>query len=193
MKNKGEFMFKYFSEIDLDNIKIEKLNYDNLNLTNGFSCGNLEFDFFLQGNAIEEHRVSTYLILYNNDLLGFFSLSANGIYIEDNDNSEISYISSAIEISYFALEKKYHHVSYNEEEEKKGTKFYLSDVLISKILEFISNYIIDIVGAQFIILYSVPEAESLYSRNEFKSFENYMKKSNKPYLRECIPMYIKSR
>lgn len=186
-------MFKYFSEINLDDIKIEKLNYDNLNLTIGFSCGNLDFDFFLQEDAIEEYKFSTYLILYNNNLLGFFSLSASGINIEDNDNSDISYISSAIEISYFALEKKYHHISFNKEEEDKKTKFYLSDVLISKILEFISSYIIDIVGAQFIILYSVPEAESLYYRNDFNNFENYMKRSNKPYLRECIPMYIKSR
>lgn len=186
-------MFKYFSEINLDEIKIEKLTYDNLILTKGFSCGNLDFDFFLQEEAIDDYKVSTYLILYHDNLLGFFALSANGIYIEDDDNDEINYISSAIEISYFALENKFHHISYNEEEEKKGTKFYLSDVLISKVLEFISNYIIDIIGAQFIILYSVPEAENLYARNEFKNFESYMKKSNKPYLRECIPMYIKSK
>lgn len=183
-------MFKYFSEINLDEIHIEALNYDNHYLIKGFSCGNINFDEFLHEDAIYEHRVVTYLIVYQNNLLGFFAISASGI---NKIEEGINYNLSAIEINYFALENKYHHISFNEEEEKKKTKFYLSDVIFSKILNFISNNIINIVGAEFIVLYSVPEAVDLYTRNEFKNFEEYMNCSNKPYLRECIPMYIKSK
>ena len=81
--------------------------------------------------------------------------------------------------------------SHCEISKKEGIKFYLSDFLFTKVLEYITNDIIEVIGITFITLYSVPEAESLYRRRKFEYFGDFMIANNKRYLDGCIPMYIK--
>lgn len=194
-------MFKYVNEIDENKLLMQPLTRDNYDLVKGLSCRNEILDDFLINDAIYERGTRTYLFIYDDEgskkILGFFSLSASGVslisYKEGKGvkEEEQRYNASGVEIANFALDSEFHHMYWSEISKKEGIKFYLSDFLFTKVLEYITNDIIEVIGITFITLYSVPEAESLYRRRKFEYFGDFMIANNKRYLDGCIPMYIK--
>lgn len=187
-------MFKYCCEINLDNIILKPLTKDNFYLVKGFCCENEVFDNFLLKEALFDNSTKTYLILYENILLGFFSLSASGISIinDSHENKESHRFNiSAIEISHFALNKHFHHLYYDRQAKEENEKYFLSDICLEYILTYIVENVTTIIGAKFIILYSIPKAESLYKRLDFKNFESFMIPNHKRYYEGCTAFFLK--
>lgn len=194
-------MFKYFEEIDIEKIKIESLTKENYYLVKDFCCGNEVFEEFLIKKSLTDYKTRTYIFVYHNEdkkiLLGYFGLSASGISIMNDGRQDIEKAKAkkfnmpAIEITHFALCEQFHHMFWDAEAEVEKEKYYLSDILLLQLLKYIISDVLLVVGASFIVLYSVPEAESLYRRSEFVSFEDFMIPDNKRYLDECIPLYLK--
>lgn len=194
-------MYKYAIEIDENDIEIEKLDKKHNDITKTFECGNDYMDEFLKKNAINDRLSTTHLFIdkKNNLLLGFFSLSASGVSLNmSNPNVERSkknrFNISAIEISYFALNKPFKHMFFDEITEKENENYFLSDILFEKVIE----YIIELrkyIGFRNIILYSVPNSKDenrpldIYERFNFASFTDYMEKNNKRFLEGCIPLF----
>lgn len=179
----------YIKEIKTENIKIEPFTIKHSGLVKGFFCDNEYIDNYIHNEALTDRKAKTYLFIYDNQLLGFFSISAKGISI--NNEPKKPFNLPSIEISYFALDQKYHHMYYNEQSEIELDKFYLSDVLFVLTTKFIKEEIATRVGAMFVTLYSVPRAEDLYKRNDFMNFEPIMLAENKSKLEGCIPLYAK--
>lgn len=181
---------KYYEEMNLNKISFEPLTDDNYHLVEGFSCGNAYFNEFLFYDAMYETSSKIYLIVYDNDtLLGFFGLSATGITtIRESEHVKETFNRPAIEITYFAINNEFKHMWYNEKAKKDGNKVYLSNIIFSKLVRFIQQDVRDILGFEFIILYSVPEAVKFYRKHEFQNFDEYMIPGNKQYLSNCTPM-----
>lgn len=191
-------MFKYCNEIEIDHIKIEPLTRDNYYLVRGFSCKNEVLTDFLQKKALSDNGTKTYLFTYsdlcNKYLLGFCSFGSPGISFYNDYNAPKEqarrFSVSAIEINYFALDAKYSHMFWDEEAESENDEYFLSDILLNIAIKFIITNIRSVVGAIYILLYSIPKALGLYKRNGFKEFEDFMIPSYKRYLEGCIPMYL---
>lgn len=194
-------MFNYVEEINLEKIKIESLTEDNHHLVKDFCCSNDVFEEFLVIKALSSNDTRTYLFIYDNEkeriLLGYFSISASGISIMNDGRSDAEKVGvrkfnmSAIEISHFALCEQFQHMFWDEGSKIENYKFYLSDVLFLELMKYITNEVLSVIGAAFIVLYSVPKAENLYRRNEFMSFEDFMIPDIKRYLEDCVPLYLK--
>ena len=176
---------QYYNEININNIKIEPLTEQNDYLVEGFSCGEIDFDKFIYYDALG-NECKIYLILYKNIMLGFFGITATGIITNkmENDNIKEIYNEPAIEINYFAIDVNYQHKIISTE-----NKLYYSNLIFYNILYFINN--IDILGFEFIVLYSVPSAINFYKKHGFKEFESYMSANDKQYLQGCTPLFIK--
>lgn len=195
-------MYKYAREIKFDSLRIEPLTNDNKILVDGFYSNNDVIDNFFKKEALTDTKVATHLIIdsLTNDLISFFSLSASGISINMSSQKLRESINRfnipAIEINYFAIDKKYRHLFYDEITEKENEEYFLSDMLFEKILELILEFRKNI-GFSFITLYSVPNSKNpnkplnIYTRFNFETFEEYMEANKKRYLEGCIPMYIK--
>lgn len=179
----------YIREIEIENIKIESFTIKHSELVKDFFCDNEYIDNYIHNEALTDRRTKTYLFIYHDKLLGFFSISAKGISVDNSPKKP--YNLPAIEISFFALDKKYHHMYYDERSEEELDKFYLSDILFVLSTKFIKNEIATRVGSMFVTLYSVPRAEDLYKRNDFINFEPVMLAENKNKLEGCIPLYAK--
>lgn len=112
---------------------MQPLTRDNCDLVKDFLCRNEILDDFLINDAIYERGTRTYLFIYDDEgfkkILGFFSLSASGV-----------------EIVNFALDSEFHHMYWSEISKKEGIKFYLSDFLFTKVLEYMTNDIIEVIG-----------------------------------------------
>lgn len=171
--------------MEISNIKIEPLTNLNINLVEGFSCGEIFFDEYLIEDSLYEIP-KTYLIICDNNLLGYFSITATGLLHSEYENGELKqiYNKPAIEINYFAIDVNYQHKIISTE-----NKLYYSNLIFYNILYFINN--IDILGFEFIVLYSVPSAINFYKKHGFKEFESYMSANDKQYLQGCTPLFIK--
>lgn len=184
--------FKYYSEMDLSKISLEPLTNENYHLVEGFSCGNIFFDEFLAEDAIYETLSRIYLIVYDeNVLLGFFGLSATGLSaINISERVKENYNKPAVEISYFAIDINFQHMLYNEKSKDEIVKIYLSNIVFAKLLQYIEEKISKVIGFNYIILYSVPEAVQFYKKHGFEDFNEYMIRSNKQMLSECVPLFV---
>lgn len=117
------------------------------------------------------------------------------MYAIENDSGSILFslerfgLTSAIEIKYFAVDKRYRHLRYSDAAPE--TRITLS----SNLFRYLVDHILDIaekhIGAEYIVLYSVPKAKTFYERNMFHSFDQSMFGNSDPYLDGCIPMYMK--
>lgn len=111
--------------------------------------------------------------------------------VEDDDEIMLSperfSLSSAIEIMFFAIDKRYRHLRYSD------TPAASRETLSSNLFRYTVNHIFDIaretIGADYIILYAVPKAENFYKRNGFRRFDGNMMPDANPFLDGCIPMY----
>lgn len=166
------------------------LNKGNSFLLSDFDCGNDEINDFLKNKALYDSSKQTYLYISDNKLLGFVSLACSGI---KHSYEKTSYMLSAIEIKYFAIDIKYHAMLFDENSEESNPEsknYTLSDHIFANILEYCSKIANKVIGAKYIILYSVPQALHFYILNGFSQFDEYMKKNHIKYLDGCIPMYM---
>lgn len=180
----------YIYQIE-DDIEIKLFTHNMKDKIKNFYCGNDALDKFIQHDALSSDKYEdyrTYVFVLKDQIIGYFALSAKGMTMSIGPQY---FNMPAIELSYFALDEQYHHIYYDEEAEKDNDRFYLSDVLLIKILTYIKEKIYPLVGIRYITLYSVPLAEDLYRRNDFVDFESVMLHENKSYLDGCIPLYTR--
>lgn len=194
-------MYRYASEIDEKNIIIQKLCSSNVDLIKDFICGNDYIDEFLKKKALYDRESTTHLIIEKSSdlLLGFFSLSASGISFNMSE-TDISrdkknrFNISAVEIDFFAVNKPFQHMFFDEISEKEKEEYFLSDILFEKIIEFIVE-LREYIGFRSVVLYSVPNSKNfnkplgIYERFGFISFKDYMEQDRKRFLEGCIPLF----
>lgn len=165
-----------------NNYTIKKLSSDD-DLSN-FSCGLEDMDEFLLNDALKQQQDNlnvTYLVLCDNNIIGFFSLLADSIKIKDiGEEYDISYETSpAIKIGRLAVDEKYR---------SKGIGTVILDN-ICKNIKLISKK----VGIRFITIDSYCRVRKFYYKNEFKHFKiNNMKKLKRTAKRNektTIPLY----
>jgi hypothetical protein len=166
-----------------------------------FWCGNDYISKYLQIKAFDDPCNVTYVVLektteHKKDVvLGFFTLCCSGIYCnntesapEKKDDSGESVTLSAIKCDYFAIRKDLHGLPYTAE--SKRAKFNFGDwifyELIRKCIEIGRKY----VGAQYLILYSVPDKVQFYRRNRLQEFKPYMFRDNTYAISDCVPMFM---
>ena len=143
-----------------NNYSIKTLSHDD-DLSN-FSCGLDDMDDFLINDALEQQENNlnvTYLVLCDNQIIGFFSLLADSIKIKDIDEEyDISYETSpAIKIGRLAIDEKYR---------SKGIGTVILDN-ICKNIKIISKK----VGIRFITIDAYCGVRKFYYKNEFKHFK----------------------
>jgi GNAT superfamily N-acetyltransferase len=161
----------------INNIRIVPLTNDH-NLE-PFCCGNNEIDHFLKNSAIaeqEEMLSRTYLICINNDVIGFFTLSASSIEVLavdaiDGIEEFSESIYPAIDLSKLAVTKKF---------QGKGIGEYTLKAAIGKILS-VSEHI----GCRYIILDSMNDKVGFYRKYDFKIVDIY---KNDEYIKMYLNM-----
>lgn len=143
---------------------IETIEYNITKLTkehdlSNFNCGLEDMDNFLKDDALdqqEENMNTTYLLTYQNKILGFFSLLADRIDIKDiPEEYNCKYKSfPAIKIGRLAIDKDY---------QNKG--------LGTKILDNICSEIKDMslkIGVKFITIDAYCNVREFYYKNAFQ-------------------------
>ena len=177
-----ETVYKYGQQI---NYTIEKLSPDNGKLLGDFSCGNEVIDHYLYEDAIKDTSSICYVCIdsSSNEVIGFAALSCSGIHFEvDSMRKTIP----AIQITYFAIDIKIQDLLYDD----KDDHFYFSDMFLCDMIKMCRDITENYIGAEYIILYSVPDAKHFYERNMFEDYTQYMKSDRYAYLDDCVPMFM---
>ncbi|MGL4989280.1 MAG: hypothetical protein ACRCYT_02650 [Cetobacterium sp.] len=179
--------------------RFKLLKESNYNITKNFQCGNLYIDNFLKNEALKNQESKTYLIINQKKqkfedknykkLLGFFTLACSAIkYSPDEGRTTNNF--SAIELKYFALDKSFQGLQYDSGFNDPDDLFNFSDVVFGEILKKCQYIKENILGARYLILYSVPNSVNFYKRQFLENFNEYMEKNQNMEITDCIPMFI---
>ena len=161
-------------------MKIEKISVHHDEVVSGFDCGNEEINYYLKEKAYIDYDCVTHLILSDDSqiCMGYFSLSCAAVYM--NDGYKI-HTKPAVEIKYFAIDKKYQGVKLNDNT--------YANIILNKVIgDIIFGFTEDVCGASRIILYSTPLAVNFYRKAHFVEFDDSFFIDQSSYLDECIPM-----
>lgn len=177
--------YNYGNEIPYEIVKLTPKHYDSLE---HFDCEHDVINNYFKKECKKDYSVVTCLFINptNNEILGCASIQCSGIRHE----VDLNYVKThpAIEIKYFAVLNKYQKLLYSDDIDDEH--YYFSDdllgFLISKCLEFSKN----VIGADFIILYSVPNKVHFYERNHFKKYDEFMSRDNNQEISDCSPMFL---
>ena len=131
-------------------------------------------------NAYLKHRSDSAAMHYIVDveteaLIAYFSLLSSAAIIGDLDNLEVI---PAIELKMFAVDKRF---------QKKG----IATILLESIIKVIKQYASECVGANIILLYSVPvdAVMNLYGKCGFQQASGTFATYKSYFNQGCIPMY----
>ncbi|MDR0912609.1 MAG: GNAT family N-acetyltransferase [Methanobrevibacter sp.] len=184
-------------QIDFNNIKIKLLTENNV--INQFDCGNTDLNEFLQKDAIIQKNFmlnTSYLVYYDDKIVGFFTLSTDIInlkklsdsYKEKFEGKEIKYKTfPAIKLGRLAIDKEF---------QQKG----IGELLI----QWIINYSLSIsknIGFRFISIDAYITAYKFYQKHYFqivpKNLKQILEKFEKSKTRDkkaaekmTIPMFL---
>jgi len=140
----------------------------------GFESGHYVFDKYLCNS--NDSAVIHYIMDANTDkIIAYFSLIASALlYGDPNDLNAIS----AVELKMFALDKNYQGLG-------------LSPILLEAIIKTIEHYTNNFIGADAILLYSVPVPYviGLYESNGFQQVEGSLTAFRSEFTEGCVPMY----
>ena len=138
-----------------------------------FDSGDADLNEFILKDSIvhlENNLCIIFLCLYEQDVVGYFSLSADSIKV--NEELVIRYpLYPSLKIGRLAIDKKY---------QGQGIGTYIIDYII-----FYARFIQELLGVRFLSVDSYNNKHTLnfYSRNNFKKF----KKNN---YQHTVPMYL---
>jgi hypothetical protein len=175
----------YGEEINLSN-RI-RMTAELKSLAQDFDCGNEVMNRYLKEQSFDDSKATTFIIKDNDTdaVICYYSLSCSGLVVNTNNGNKFN-IYPSVEIKMFAVDEKYQHIPQSAEPDSCS----LSDMLLYEVIAHINDFTENECGADKIILYSVPKAESFYSRNMFCRFEDYMKPASDWFTSECIPMFM---
>lgn len=173
-----------------EEIKVERklLTVDDIELIGGFRGDPDDVDFleFLKEYAIDETISRTYIYrnTANGEAVAFCSLSCSTIAEEKNDGL-MSY-APAILVDKFMVDLRYRHIQYFRDNDKHV----LASMIFLDMIEYIEELVKKVIGAQYIVLYSVQEAHNFYrNRCDMEDFKEYMRRTNDFRTNDCIPMF----
>lgn len=150
-----------------------------------FDCGNEVINDYLKNSALSDSDNVTYLFVdISNNIIGFSTLCCSGIRYTVGKGYQSTL--PAIEIKYFAILSDLHKLIYDETDEH----FYFSDKVFCELLKICRDISQDVIGARYIVLYSVPDAVRFYKRNMFEIYTEYMSKDKTTFLNDCVPMFM---
>lgn len=129
-----------------------------------FDCGQLNMNSFLKYHAINYHNwgEGNTKVIYNKDtkeIFAYYTLKCSAIDIEDPEMSNEPRLIPAIEISRFAVNKKYQH---------KG----LGKIVFANIIKEITFVRKEYAAVKMITLFAIPTAAGFYKQFGFKEFDN---------------------
>lgn len=155
--------------------------------TSEFSCGNDKIDEYFHKQAATDTECVTYIFPDDetNEVIAFLSIRCSGIIVDSQTRLEIL---PAVEIKYFAVAEKFQHIHMDLYETESATHN-ISDEIFAMSVRKIRD-ITDLIGADYIILYSVPTAVSFYERNLFQPFSKYFTPERTRFTEGCTPMYM---
>ena len=151
--------------------------FDNIN---DFDCGFNIFNDYLKKRIPKDNAVFHYIInIENNDLIAYFSLISSAVLLGTFDNFNSV---PAIELKMFALDKKYQ-------------KQNLSVRIVKDIAVLMREYSMEYVGADILILYSVPEDKvvKMYEKCGFQLLPKEYSMYKSWFSDGCIAMFKPSR
>ena len=164
-----------------ENISVNEIDfyidteYSNIN---SFDCNFDVFNIYLKQRIPKDKATFHYIINSEDDsLIAYFSLLASCVLMGEFDSHEFI---PAIELKMFAIDKHYQ-------------KLDLSSKLVAAIIDIVEEYSSEYVGAELLILYSVPAEKvvDIYETSGFKKLpsEYFMYKNY--FSGGCIAMYKK--
>ncbi|HAV5515511.1 TPA: GNAT family N-acetyltransferase [Acinetobacter baumannii] len=152
------------TEINLSEVKLRKIDSIEKHLYQEFQCERQELNEFLVEDALSYHEhglTKTSLVFYNDDLVGYFSISADRIELTPTEKDEL-YINDDIQITYFPA-IKITKLAVDLKYARLGVGSYLIDLIEGMAfgLEM---------GIRFITLDAVnkPEVLDFYRKNGFQ-------------------------
>lgn len=173
-------------------ISFRKVDPADSKILSEFECENGAIRDFARYHSIKSKKDVTYLFIdeENRTVIAFCSICCTGIsiteYIEDDLSKPYNSSIPAVEIDFFAVDERYRSIPLDETSKKHDT---LSNALFLYMLNHIKNITSSVVGATHICLYAVPEAKNFYKRCDFVEFSDFMKRDEKPFIKNCIPMF----
>lgn len=153
-----------------------------------FNCGNSNINELVVEDCRSKSTVSYFFIDEEKEqLIAYCSLACSGIMMDVDNESfrEPRTIISALEIKYFAVDKEYRSLRMSEDSDKYDT---LSAAIFRYCIKIAYDIANEHAGANELILYSVPPAESFYAHNGLVKFGEGMNKDADCFLKGCIPM-----
>ena len=174
--------YTFGNKIDYEIVPYSK-EYDNK--IKEFDCGNSEINKTLKQDISDDIYSKTYLVIdkQENCVIGFVSLECSSI---RHSYQDTIYSMSAVGIKYFAISNELHKLVYDVED----AHYYFSDKILGDVISKCYDISNDIIGARYILLYSVPDAVHFYERNGFSKFNEFMLKDKRRFTNDCVPMYM---
>ena len=143
-----------------------------------FDCGSDAINMFLlSSNSLDYGYGKTYVIIYNNEILGYYNIGTSCIQSENGLR-----MGGSAYINYLALDKKYQKIQYGNG--------YISDLLLGDCLNKVEDIRQNHIGLSFITLSSTEEGKRLYERNDFEELDEGMTIAQNDGELKCIPMYL---
>jgi len=147
--------------------------YDN---TDDFDCGFVVFNDYLKSHTHKDNAVFHYIInTENNELIAYFSLLASAVLFGTFDNFNSV---PAIELKMFAVDRKYQKRNLNVR-------------LVEDITDLMREYSLEYVGADVLVLYSVPEEKvvRMYENCGFRMLPKEYSMYKSYFSDGCVSMY----
>lgn len=188
MNNERDYSIPEYGE-DIQ-VERELLTVDNIDCVNGFlgDADDIDFVEFLNEYALDDTASRTYV--YKNKATGgaiaFFAISCSAIAEEQNDGSLV--YAPAILVDKFMIDTRYRHIQYFPDD----SKHVLASMIFLDMIEYAEDLVKETIGAQYIVLYSVPNAHNFYlERCDMNDFEEYMRRTDNYRTDDCIPMFYR--
>ena len=163
-----KYTFKRASSVDISSIE-------------DFTCGSDELDQkLIQMKSCDEGTTVVCIDESKCKIIGYCTYSTSGLTIS-YENDVVTKPSA--EIKYFAIDKEYQHLSYNED-------MNFSDFMLNNVISTLMKISETTISFEYILLYSVQDAVSFYERNGFLNFSDYMEKDSYTYINDCVPMFM---
>lgn len=174
---------KYGKDIEKQTLLLTEKYKD---FVQSFNCGNEVMDNYLKDKAIDDPQATTFITIDVEDqtIIGYYTLSCSGLVLTHGYDKITVY--PAVEIKMFAIDEKYQHLPYSDDEDYGN----LSSMLFSDVIGHIYQFTDEQCGADKILLHSVPDAHNFYLRSGFSDYEEFMKPSTSLFTDGCIPMYM---
>lgn len=178
-------MPKFGNSIEVD---YQYLSNDNKDLLNSFSCGNEVIDEYIKKYCLNDYSSVTHIIVnsVNKEIICVYTLCCSSMILESYSKH---YPTPAVELKFFAVDKKYQDMPYSEDKEDGC----LSNVLLSEVTRLVMDFTDDYCGANLLVVYSTDEGVPFYKKNGFRDFPEIAWRDDSRFLDGCTPLFLTLR